>query len=72
MNACFNAGINSTVTMNAARENPTDAWSGWPSLLKISAPEATRPTRVKPERRIEFADGIGGCLLQCQSNIVLM
>jgi len=54
MNEFLNAGIKRTVDMKEARDTPTEACSGWPSLLKINAPDTTRPARVKPEMRIEL------------------
>ena len=53
MNALLNAGIKRAVNMKAARENPTEACRGWPSLLKISAPETTSPAIVAPEAKSE-------------------
>jgi hypothetical protein len=50
MNASLNAGISRRVKIQAARVNPRDACSGWPSLLRIRAPAATRPARVNPQR----------------------
>jgi hypothetical protein len=56
--AFFRAGMRRTVKMNAAREKPQEACKGWPSRLKMRAPETTRPASVRPETRIEFEDGI--------------
>ena len=49
--------------MNAAREKPTEACSGWPSLLKMRAPETASPASVRPEMRIGFVDDISTCPL---------
>ena len=51
-------GIKRTVEMNAVREKPHEAWSGWPSRLKMRAAEATRPPSVRAETRILFEGGI--------------
>jgi hypothetical protein len=50
INASLNAGINSSVKIQAARVKPRDACRGWPSLLRIKAAAATRPERVNPHR----------------------
>lgn len=46
INASLSAGISRRVKMQAASVNPSDACNGWPSLLRIKAPAATRPDRV--------------------------
>jgi hypothetical protein len=51
--------------MNAAREKPIEAWRGWPSRLKMRAPETTRPASVAPETRIKFEEGISW---RCRAN----
>jgi hypothetical protein len=56
--AFLSAGISSKVIMKPARENPTEACKGCPSLLKMSAPDTTRPPRVKAGPNIEVEDGI--------------
>src|SRR5271170_4827641 len=58
MNASLRTGMRMTVKMNAAREKPTEACSGWPSLLKMRAPETASPASVSPEMRIGLVDGI--------------
>jgi hypothetical protein len=44
--ASLSAGISRRVKIQAARVKPRDACNGWPSLLRIKAPAATRPERV--------------------------
>lgn len=63
MNASLRIGMRRTVKMNAAREKPTEACSGWPSLLKMRAPETASPASVRPEMRIGFVDDISTCPL---------
>jgi hypothetical protein len=63
INASLRAGISMAVNRNAASENPTDAWRGCPSLLKINAAEATRPARVTPDTKIDALDDIFRTLL---------
>ena len=59
INAFLRAGMRRTVKMNAPREKPTEACRGWPSLLKMRAPETARPASVDAEMRIGFADDMG-------------
>lgn len=63
MKACFRAGMRRTVNMKAAREKPAEACSGWPSLLKMRAPETARPASVRAEMMIELVDDIVTCPL---------
>jgi hypothetical protein len=50
INASLNAGINSSVKIQAARVKPREACRGCPSLLRIKAAAATRPERVSPHK----------------------
>jgi hypothetical protein len=59
MKASLRAGIKNKVIIKPAREKPTDACSGCPSLLKISAPETTRPDRVNAGTNIDVDEDIG-------------
>jgi len=58
MKTSLRAGMRRTVKVNAASEKPTEAWSGWPSLLKMRAPETASPASVSPEMRIGLVDDI--------------
>ena len=57
--AFLRAGIKNKVIIRPAREKPTDACNGCPSLLKISAPETTRPARVNAGTNIDGEEDIG-------------